>query len=169
MLQALEVLKIILNMPDVISGRLLVFDGVETKFHNLRLRPKNANCVICGDNPTIDTLIDYEEFCGAKANDKEPNLNLLEKDDRITVEDYNRNVQNSKPHLLIDVRSPEEYEICHLQNSINIPLTELSKDNSLELIKNNVREKKLQDGECAVDCKIHKTFLKICFELFLLG
>lgn len=161
MLQALEVLKIILNMSDVISGRLLVFDGMETKFRNVRLRPKNTHCVICGDHPTINTLIDYEAFCGAKANDKEPNLNLLKKDDRITVEDYNRNVQDSKPHLLIDVRSPEEYQICHLQNSINIPLTELRKDNNLELIKDNV--KKTQNEGCPVDCKIIRFLLKICF------
>ncbi|CAL1674710.1 unnamed protein product [Lasius platythorax] len=142
-LQALETLKIILNMPDIISGRLLLFDGTETKFHNVRLRPKNADCVICGQHRVIHELIDYEEFCGAKANDKEPNLNLLRKEERISVEEYNKIVKvDSNPHILIDVRSPEEYEICRLQDSINIPFTQLSKEHNLTLIRNNIEKAK---------------------------
>lgn len=149
-LQALETLKIILNMPDVISGRLLLLDGMETKFHNVRLRPKNANCMICGEHRVIHELIDYERFCGAKANDKNPNLHLLKKEERISVEEYNRIVEiESKPHLLIDVRSPEEYQICHLQDSINIPFTQLNKDHNLKLIKDNI--KKAQEEHHSVD------------------
>ncbi|XP_050458229.1 adenylyltransferase and sulfurtransferase MOCS3 isoform X2 [Cataglyphis hispanica] len=148
-LQALETLKIILNMPDIISGRLLLFDGTETKFRNVRLRPKNADCAICGQHPVIQELIDYEEFCGAKANDKDPNLNLLKKEERISAEEYNEMAKvDSKSHILIDVRSPEEYEICHLQDSINIPFTQLSKDHNLNLIRNNVE--KAQEEHCPV-------------------
>ncbi|XP_077267440.1 ubiquitin-like activating enzyme 4 [Temnothorax americanus] len=149
-LQALETLKIILDMPDVISGRLLLFDGMETKFHNVRLRPKMTDCAICGEHRAIHELIDYEKFCGAKANDKDPNLNLLRKEERISVEEYNQIVKiDSKPHILIDVRSPEEYQICHLQNSINIPLPQLSKDYNLQLINDNI--KKAQEEHRSVD------------------
>ncbi|XP_029677141.1 adenylyltransferase and sulfurtransferase MOCS3 isoform X2 [Formica exsecta] len=152
-LQALETLKIILNMPDMISGRLLLFDGTETKFRNVRLRPKNTDCVICGQHPVIHELIDYEEFCGAKANDKDPNLNLLRKEERISAEEYNDIAKvDSKSHILIDVRSPEEYEICSLQDSINIPFTQLSKDHNLNLIRNNVE--KAQEEHCPVDMYI---------------
>lgn len=152
-LQALETLKIILNMPDIISGRLLLFDGTETKFHNVRLRPKNADCVICGQHPVIRELIDYEEFCGAKANDKEPNLNLLRKEERISAEEYNEIAKvDSKSHILIDIRSPEEYEICRLQDSINIPFTQLSKDHNLNLIRNNIE--KAQEEHRPVDMYI---------------
>lgn len=153
-LQALETLKIILNMPDMISGRLLLFDGTETKFRNVRLRPKNTDCVICGQHPVIHELIDYEEFCGAKANDKDPNLNLLTKEERISAEEYNDIAKvDSKFHILIDVRSPEEYEICSLQDSINIPFTQLSKDHNLNLIRNNIE--KAQEGHCPVDSKFY--------------
>lgn len=69
-LQALETIKIITKMPDVLSGRFLVFDGMTTTFRNVKLRPRNKNCDACGDNPTIRTLIDYEQFCGANAHDK---------------------------------------------------------------------------------------------------
>lgn len=152
-LQALETLKILLNMPDVISERLLLFDGVETKFHNIRLRAKKTDCVICGEHRVVHELIDYEKFCGAKANDKEPNLNLLRKEERISVEEYNRITKiDSKPHILIDVRSPEEYQICHLQNSINIPFTQLGKDCNLKLINDNI--KKVREEHHSVDCKI---------------
>lgn len=151
-LQALETLKIILNLSDVISGRMLLFDATETKFTNVRLRPKNANCLVCGEHPVVYELIDYEEFCGAKANDKEPNLKLLKKEERITVEKYNQIAKDdSEPHVLIDVRSPEEYQICHLQNSINIPLTEIDKDHSLHQIRDGI--KKVQENHSAVHCK----------------
>lgn len=151
-LQALETLKIILNMSDIISGRLLLFDGMETKFHNVRLRPRNVDCVICGEHRIIHELIDYEQFCGAKANDKERNLNLLKKEERISVEEYNQIVEiESKPHILIDIRSPEEYQICHLQDSINIPFPQLNKDHNLKLIKDNI--KKAQEEHHSVDSK----------------
>ncbi|KAG7201651.1 hypothetical protein KM043_004381 [Ampulex compressa] len=145
-LQALEAIKVILNMPHVLSGKLLLFDGLETKFRTISLRPKNPNCVVCGESPTITKLIDYEQFCGAKANDKNPNLNLLTKNDRITVDDYHTESKaEPKSHLLIDVRSPEEYQICHLKNSMNIPLKEISNANSLELIKDEIE--KIQIGQ----------------------
>jgi len=157
-LQALETLKIILDMPNVMSGRLLLFDGAETKFHTVRLRPRNMNCVICGEYPVVRELIDYEEFCGAKANDKEPNLNLLRKEERITVEEFDRITKSdSERSLLIDVRSPEEYQICRLRDSINIPFTQLNKDHNLKLIRDNVKKIQKERGHCPspVNCNIY--------------
>lgn len=69
-LQALEALKIALGMSDVLSSKLLLFDGENTSFRTMNLRKKNPSCPVCGTNPTIKQLIDYEEFCGATANDK---------------------------------------------------------------------------------------------------
>ncbi|EZA60457.1 hypothetical protein DMN91_010697 [Ooceraea biroi] len=151
-LQALETLKIILDMPDVTSGRLLLFDGTETRFHTVRLRPKDANCAVCGECPVIRELIDYEEFCGAKANDKEPNLNLLREGERITVQEFDRIVRSdSEPRVLIDVRSPEEYQICRLRDSINIPFTQLSKDQNLQLIRDNVKRAREEHRSSSVN------------------
>lgn len=138
-LQAVEAIKVILDMPETLSGRLLVFDGIETRFRNINLRTRNQECVICGKNPIIKELIDYEQFCGAKANDKNPNLNLLKNEDRITVETYHHITKfNTEDHLLIDVRSPEEFQICRLRNSINIPLYEIYKDNATKQIKSEI-------------------------------
>ncbi|KAG8286623.1 Molybdenum cofactor synthesis protein 3 [Homalodisca vitripennis] len=69
-LQALEVVKITLGMSDVLSSKLLLFDGENTSFRTIKLRKKSENCLICGTNPSITELVDYEEFCGAAANDK---------------------------------------------------------------------------------------------------
>ncbi|XP_015189229.1 PREDICTED: adenylyltransferase and sulfurtransferase MOCS3 [Polistes dominula] len=138
-LQAVEAIKVILDMPETLSGRLLIFDGIETRFRNFTLRMKNPDCAICGKNPIIKELIDYEQFCGSKANDKDPNLNILKSEDRITVETYHHITKfNTEDHLLIDVRSPEEFQICRLKNSINIPLYEIFKDNGTKQIKTEI-------------------------------
>src|SRR6195256_1017365 len=62
-IQATEAIKIILGAPDIMVNRLLVFDAWRMRFRELKLR-KNPECPVCGDNPTIKELIDYEEFCG---------------------------------------------------------------------------------------------------------
>ncbi|XP_017875776.1 adenylyltransferase and sulfurtransferase MOCS3 [Ceratina calcarata] len=150
-LQALETLKIILDLPYVLSGQLLLFDGLETKFRNISLRAKNVNCAVCGEHPTIHKLIDYEEFCGAKATDKDPKLNLLQKDERITVEEYNKTLKlGTKVHMLIDVRSREEFEICHLENSINIPLKDINNNENITLVKDKLHEMQTQHNEISL-------------------
>ncbi|XP_043477673.1 adenylyltransferase and sulfurtransferase MOCS3 [Leptopilina heterotoma] len=136
-LQAQEAIKIILNLPGVISGRLLLYDGTETTFRNVRLRQKNPNCNYCSETAEKCELIDYEEFCGAKAVDKNPNLKVLKKNERITVEEY-REISSSKSHILIDVRSAEEFEICRLEKSINIPINVIDKEKSLNIIQNEI-------------------------------
>lgn len=141
-LQAVEAIKIILNMPEILSGRLLIFDGIETKFRNVNLRTKNTECAVCGKNPIITKLIDYEQFCGAKANDKNPNLKLLKLEDRITVEEYYHITKfKTEDHLLVDVRSPEEFQICHIKDSINIPLKEISSSSAIKQIKHSIDKK----------------------------
>ena len=115
------------------------------------MRGKNRNCAICGEHPTLYKLIDYEKFCGAKANDKERKLNLLKDEERISVEEYNTTLKlGTEAHLLIDVRSPEEYDICHLKNSINIPLRDINNNEKVTLIKNKIQEiqKQHNDASC---------------------
>lgn len=69
-LEALEAIKIITGINNVLSGRLMLFDGITSTFRNIALRKRSTNCDVCGDNPTIKSLIDYEQFCGARADDK---------------------------------------------------------------------------------------------------
>lgn len=69
-LQALEAIKIILNLEETLSSRMLLFDGYDTTFRCIKLRKRKLDCDVCGINPKIKSLIDYEQFCGSVANDK---------------------------------------------------------------------------------------------------
>lgn len=121
-LQALETIKIITGIETCLSGRLLLFDGASSTFRNVKLRGKSSNCEVCVEPRKITQLIDYEQFCGMKASDKDFKLELLAENQRISVQNLNESRQNNEPHLLIDVRSENEFEICHLNQSENHPI-----------------------------------------------
>lgn len=121
-LQALEAIKILLNVEDTLSGRLLLFDAARTTFRNVRLRGKQESCAICSPQPTITALIDYEQFCGMKASDKDTKLAILPAEQRITVEELQQIRDNKLKHLLIDVRTENEFEICQLEMTENWPI-----------------------------------------------
>jgi adenylyltransferase/sulfurtransferase len=66
-IQAMETIKLILGIGEPLNGRLLLFDALTMEFRQVRIK-RDPNCPVCGDNPTIKTLIDYDEFCGATAS-----------------------------------------------------------------------------------------------------
>lgn len=129
-LQALEAVKIVIGIESCLSGRLLLFDGVQSTFRNVKLRGKSTNCDVCAEPRKISTLIDYEQFCGMKASDKDFKLTLLPQNQRISVEQLNDCRQKNEQHLLIDVRSENEYEICRLEHSENYPIKMFTDPNS---------------------------------------
>lgn len=137
-LQSMEVIKIVLNHEEVIAGKLLLYDGLACSFRTVKLRGKQKNCEVCGESPTIKELIDYEQFCGMAATDKDSGLNILDPSERISVEEYNKLNQN---HLLIDVRSANEFEICQLKNSINIPIKLLLADKIDKELEHEMQQK----------------------------
>ncbi|KAL7295528.1 hypothetical protein TKK_0011172 [Trichogramma kaykai] len=151
-LQALQVINIILDLPGIMSQRLLLFNGINMKFRDLTLRAQNKKCAVCGPNSTIHHLIDYEQFCGSKANDKNPNLKVLEQHERISVVDYNEKI-SSMPHLLIDVRSAQEFELCHLEHSLNIPFKTLSNNKNLEKLQKEINENHHETKNIYVICR----------------
>ncbi len=119
-LQALETIKLILGKGKPLIGRLLLFDALEMKFRELKLR-KNPACPICGDHPTITALIDYEEFCGIRGEEHEPATRVPE----ITPIELKRLMDSGQSPVLVDVREPHEFQICRIPGSILIPLGEL--------------------------------------------
>lgn len=98
---------------------MLVFDGLLGISRTVKLRPRQSTCAVCGDNPTITRLIDYEVFCSSKADDKSVKLTVLDPKQRVTCQQYKQVVDAGHTHLLVDVREPVEYEICCLDNSIS--------------------------------------------------
>ncbi|XP_016300666.1 adenylyltransferase and sulfurtransferase MOCS3-like [Sinocyclocheilus anshuiensis] len=145
-LQALEVLKIASGQRSSFEKQLLMFDGQEGRFRSIRLRPKQAECVVCGETPTVTELQDYEQFCGSAATDKCRRLILLTKEQRVSVQEYKAILDSSTPHLLIDVRPKVEVDICHLPTSINIPLSSLEnkKAEHITLLKDTISDHKQQ-------------------------
>ena len=117
-IQANEVLKVILGAEGILLNRLLLFDAWTMKFRELKLK-KNPDCPICGTNPTITELIDYEEFCGLNAPVETPVL------EEITVTELNDLIKNNGEVQIIDVREPHEFEIAKIPNTKLIPLAQV--------------------------------------------
>jgi adenylyltransferase/sulfurtransferase len=108
-LQALETLKLILDTGDAMIGRLLLFDALTMKFRELKLR-KDPNCPVCGPNPTVTHLIDYEEFCGIPQAEAEEKAEVPE----IGPRELKERLDRGDPIRIIDVREPHEWDIANL-------------------------------------------------------
>ncbi|XP_054653213.1 adenylyltransferase and sulfurtransferase MOCS3 isoform X2 [Dunckerocampus dactyliophorus] len=146
--QALEVLKIASGQGSSCGQQLVMFDAESARFRSIRLRPKKSSCAVCGEQPSVTQLVDYEALCGSAATDKCRRLKLLSRDQRITVQDYKAIVDNAEPHLLLDVRPFVEVDICHLPGSLNIPLSSLEERRSehIQLLQERIRQVKQKAG-----------------------
>lgn len=120
--QGLEVLKIITGSGEVLSGKLLVLDGLRGAIRTITLRQHSPTCAVCGDSPTITDTIDYVQFCGSGPNDKEPSVSILPSNKRISCKELKELRKGAQSLFLLDVRPAAHFEICHLPGSINIPI-----------------------------------------------
>ncbi|MGA2697235.1 MAG: molybdopterin-synthase adenylyltransferase MoeB [Terriglobales bacterium] len=133
-MQATEVVKLILGIGDPLIGRLLLIDALGMKFRELKLR-KNPECPACGAHPTITKLIDYNEFCGIRGEEEKP---LTAGIPEIQVEELKRRLDAGDDLFVLDVREPHEYQICNIGGHL-IPLNDLPKrvselDSSREIV-----------------------------------
>jgi sulfur-carrier protein adenylyltransferase/sulfurtransferase len=124
LIQATEAIKLILGSGDPLIGRLLLVDALGMKFRELKLR-KNPDCVVCGKHPTVTKLIDYEEFCGLRGQEK-PVTTPAPGVPEITVEELKQQLDARQDLFILDVREPHEYKICNLNGHL-IPLNDLPK------------------------------------------
>lgn len=117
-IQATEAVKIILGQGNTLSGRLLLYNALDMKFRELKLRPNPVR-------PVIEKLIDYEEFCGipqAKAEEEKRAMELAE----MTVQELQALIDSgAKDFVLLDVRNPNEYEIAKIPGSVLVPLPDI--------------------------------------------
>ena len=120
-IQAAEILKLALGKGTSLIGRLLLFNALDMKFRELKLR-RDPKCPLCGEQPTITALIDYEQFCGIVP---EP-LNPSQNPDEVTVQQMKQALDDPKLGIkVLDVREPDEYQIAHVQGVPQIPLSVL--------------------------------------------
>jgi adenylyltransferase/sulfurtransferase len=117
-IQANETIKLILGAPDTLVNRLLLFDAWQMKFRELKLR-KDPSCPVCGEHPTVTSLIDYEEFCGLRPAPPAAEAGALEE---ITAAELKSRLDQGRDVQIIDVREPSEYEIARISGTKLIPL-----------------------------------------------
>ena len=119
-IQATETVKLILGIGEPLIGRLLLYDALGMRFREMKLR-KDPSCPICGENPTVTELIDYQEFCGIpQANAQAATDEVPE----ITVQELKERLENGGDVTVLDVREPYEYEVANIGARL-IPLGEL--------------------------------------------
>ena len=121
-IQATETVKLLLGAGEPLVGRLLLVDALAMRFRELKVR-KNPDCVVCGSEPTIRELVDYEAFCGLPAGGGEPEGPRVPE---ITVEELRELRQSRSPYVLLDVREPHEIAISAFPESVRIPLGALA-------------------------------------------
>jgi len=135
--QAMEVLKILLAAGRTLANRLMIYDALESETRYVRWK-RNANCPVCGDDPTITALIDYEAFCGMPAHDRQsaPAAIATERPVDVPVADARRMMRDGA--FVLDVREQWEVAQAHIEGMHWIPkgdvlgrLGEIPKDETI--------------------------------------
>ncbi len=118
-IQASETIKLILGKGRSLTGRLVLFDALKMTFREIAV-PKNPDCPVCGDRPSIRELVDYDALCG------NPTGQNGELTPEITATELRARLEGTGPPFVLDVREPHERDICHLEGHL-IPLAEIPK------------------------------------------
>ena len=120
-IQATEIIKLALGKGEPLINRLMLYSALDMSFRELKLR-RDPKCPICGENPTITELIDYQEFCGIGDEPDEPQAHP----DEVSVQDMKKAMDDSSSDIaFLDVREYDEVEIAKIEGVPLIPLGEL--------------------------------------------
>jgi adenylyltransferase/sulfurtransferase len=139
-IQVTEAIKLITGIGDSLAGRLMIYDALEMSYRTVRVR-KDPECAICGKNPTITSLIDYDAFCGTVSADAAEAAS----GSTITATDLKNMLDRGDNIFLVDVREPNEYEIVSIPGATLIP-----KD---QFLTGAALEKLPQDKRIVLHCK----------------
>jgi adenylyltransferase/sulfurtransferase len=134
-IQATEVIKLILGIGEPLIGRLLLVDSLKLRFRELKLR-KNPDCPVCGTHPTVTKLIDYEQFCGIgpASQEEQAEKNGIP---QLSVKDLKKRMDAGEDMFILDVREPFEYQIANIggklipQNEVPQRLAEIDRDREI--------------------------------------
>jgi len=129
-IQVNEAIKLLTGIGEPLVGKLMIYDALEMEYRKLKVR-KDPGCALCGDNPTVTDLIDYETFCGAiseeaaeAAVDATISVSILE-------QWLKERDNGERDFVLVDVREPNEFEINQIPGSVLIPKGEFLNGNAL--------------------------------------
>jgi sulfur-carrier protein adenylyltransferase/sulfurtransferase len=139
-IQVTEAIKLLMGIGDPLVGRLMIYDALEMTYRQVKVR-KDPECAICGKNPTVTELIDYEAFCGTISEEAAE----AARDSTISVRDLKAMQDAGEDFLLVDVREPGEFEIVSIPGAVLIPKGEFLNGSALEGLP--------QDRQIVVNCK----------------
>jgi adenylyltransferase/sulfurtransferase len=124
-IQATEAIKVMLGIGEPLIGRFLIYDALKMRFRELKLR-KDPECPVCGTNPTVTKLIDYEQFCGLRPEPAPAHTTgAIVNDWEITPVALKQKLDAGETPFILDVREPNEYQINKIPGSTLIPLGDL--------------------------------------------
>src|SRR5204863_2889485 len=121
-IQATEAIKLITRIGEPLIGRFLLYDALKMRFRELKV-PKDPNCPVCGPNPTITKLIDYDQFCGISP--AAPESTTVNTATEISSVELKQRLDRGDKLKIVDVREPNEYQINRIAGSVLIPLGEV--------------------------------------------
>jgi len=139
-IQVNEAIKLITGIGEPLAGRLMIYDALEMSYRSVRVR-KDPECPVCGKNPTVTELIDYEAFCGAVSEDAQ----RAASGSTITATELKAMLDADEKIFLVDVREPNEYEIVSIPGSVLIPKDQFLNGSALEQLP--------QDRRIVLHCK----------------
>jgi len=139
-IQVNEAIKLLIGIGEPLVGRLMVYDALEMSYRSLNIK-KDPDCPICGKNPTITELIDYDAFCGVVSADAQE----AAAGSTITAAELKEMLDRKDDIFLIDVREPNEYEIVSIPGSVLIPKEQFFNGSALERLP--------QDRRIILHCK----------------
>jgi molybdopterin/thiamine biosynthesis adenylyltransferase/rhodanese-related sulfurtransferase len=133
-IQVTEAIKVITGIGDPLVGRLMIYDALDMTYRSVKVR-KDPECPVCGKNPTVTELIDYEEFCGAVSEEAQE----AAAGSTISARQLKEMLDGDDDVFLVDVREPNEYEIVSIPGSVLIPKGEFLSGAALERLPQNQR------------------------------
>lgn len=144
-IQVTEAIKVLTGIGDPLVGSLIVYDALEMTYRKIKMR-KDPNCAVCGENPTVTELIDYEAFCGAVSSEAaeaivDSTINVKQLDEMLKARE-----RGEQDFLLVDVREPNEYDIVNIPGSVLIPKNEFLMGDALT--------KMPTDKQIVLHCKV---------------
>lgn len=130
-IQVNEAIKLLTGVGEPLVGKLMIYDALEMEYRKLKVR-KDPNCALCGENPTVTDLIDYDTFCGAISDDAadaaaDATISVKQLEEMLAQREA-----GERDFVLVDVREPNEYEINKIPGSVLIPKGEFLNGSALE-------------------------------------
>ena len=139
MIQATEIIKLILDGGNPLIGRLLLYDAMKMSFKEVQIQ-RDPECVLCGKNPSVTNLIDYKVFCNTPIPEAEKPDKINNELFELSPNEFKEAIDNDSSGVLVDVREDYEWDICRLEGALLLPLSNfdpsksgLKKENTIYL------------------------------------